>query len=194
MALSLSTAVFAEGADATVESLNAGAAGTAVETTSTIELPTINVVMPTTHSFVLDPYQVSEEFTGQIGTTVAKIQNKSSVPIDVQLKSATATLTSSKTTKPVLVASKDILAKATNKSIFLQLLASTDDFSAEENTTKVVMTGKNAATPLGTVAETDGVMSLKYDGGMTTVDWDESDKVVIKSVYTFTVHVDADTE
>ena len=71
-----------------IETVEGGVTGQSVKSKASLELPTIKVTLPTTHGFIVNPYNVED--AGQIVSAEAAITNESDVAVEVSLKSATA--------------------------------------------------------------------------------------------------------
>lgn len=170
--------------DGELDSIQSGATGQEVESEGTLELPTISVTLPTSHGFILNPYNLED--AGQIISSVATISNASDVAVEVSLKSTTATIEGTDTkTKAVLGPVTD---KTTTKTIQLDLnVVATAGTVATE---KVTITGKNAVTKLVTLNAETGEATLSYDGKVVANPvgnpWSDADKISVSSIYTFT--------
>jgi hypothetical protein len=148
-------------ADDTVvkEADTAGAYSATVTVTDTITTPIINVTVPTSTSFTIDPYEIAGE--GQIVSTGQTIINKSNVGIAVG-----ATLTGKIDTaggSGVTLASAALKGTETTKSAFLYLNVvegvvdtEADGYDADDDTTWTIK------------EKTAGTLSAAYDSKSTS--------------------------
>ena len=165
-----------------IETIEGGVEGTSVVSEAEFKLPTIKVTIPTTHGFIVNPYNL--ENAGQIVSAEATIKNESDVAVDIYLKSTTAEITGPEKKLAVLGAVTD---KTTTKSVQLDLNVTSE--SGTVATPKVTITGKNANVKLVTLPKTTGVATLKYDGSVVANPvgnpWTDTDTIKVTSVYTF---------
>lgn len=190
--LSISVPVFAEvtpdaAVTEAVSTVKDGAAGKAVVSESTLTLPTISVTLPTTHGFIVNPYNL--ENAGQIVSSKATISNASDVAVEVSLKSATAVIAGETTTSKAVLGI--VTDKITTKTVELNLVVTPTATKATLHAPElgVNITGKNTATKLVTLNKTDGEATLEYTGKVvanpTTSPWSSEDKITINAIYSF---------
>lgn len=198
LAVAMATPTYAAETPVKIESLEGGVTGYSVVAEGTTVLPTINVEMPTSHTFKINPYEIGgtedSPIESQINSTVAAIVNKSDIAIDVELKSAAVTFGGAAKTKASLV-TKAAIETSTAKGVYIELLAEVaeagadgtesnayPEFSTEEsgNAVAVPITAKVTATKLGTIEAAEyesgalksggsvSTLYLKYDGETVT--------------------------
>lgn len=193
LTLSVSAPAFAAieapeaGEGTAIETIEGGVTGSSVVSEGTFELPTIKVTLPTTHGFIVNPYNL--ENAGQIVSSTATIKNESDVAVDVYLKSATAEMKGSTDTKKLAVLGL-VTDKITTKTVELNLLVTADEGKGTVAAASVNITGKNTNVKLVSLPETTGEASLKY-GGKAVANpvgnpWIAEDEIKVTSVYTFT--------
>ena len=153
MTLGASMTVFA--ADETTISDTTGlAADTEVTVDTEVKVPTIEVVVPTSSTIVINPFSLSYEsqdksITGnsQIISAEQTIQNKSDVALAVNVASLTAAPTTDGTTAPKIVTTAP--TKSTGKEIFLYLEVTSGEFTNKYDS-------KNASELVATALDTTG--------------------------------------
>ncbi|WP_313238439.1 hypothetical protein [Sporosarcina ureae] len=168
-----------------IETVDGGVTGQEVKSEGTLKLPTISVTIPTTHGFLLNPYNLEE--AGQIVSAEATISNASTVDVDVSLKSATAVI---ENTDPKAKAVLGMVTdKITSKTVELNLIVTPTAGTLLLDGGKLNITGKNAATKLVTLNKTNGAATLKYEGKTVANPlnnpWSAADKISLTSIYTF---------
>lgn len=193
LVLSMATPAFAAITEPVVEdgdvtTIEAGATGQEVTSEATIELPTIKVTLPTSHGFIVNPYNLED--AGQIVSAEATIKNESSVAVEVSLKSTSANI-EGKDTKTKAILGLIVDGKTTTKTVELNLVveATEDKGTLDLTGGKLNITGKNTATKLVTLNATDGEAKLSYEGKVVANPvgnpWSDADKITVNSIYSF---------
>ncbi len=155
IALMLASAmVMGMGLTASAENITAiDEQGTPVEVTSSQNLPTINITVPTSLEIVINPYQMSYTLgdgtsSDQIVCAEEEIVNESNVAIAVNVKE----LTAKEVKEGITFATAPITSKDTGKSVFLYLEAvkNSDNFASAYNKTSTSQVAVPDATTAGT--------------------------------------------
>ena len=168
-----------------VETIDGGVEGKSVVSEAEFKLPEIKVTLPTTHGFIVNPYNL--ENAGQIVSSTATIKNESNVAVDVYLKSATAAIEGPEKKLAVLGLVTD---KITTKTVELNLNVAADADKGTVVAAKTNITGKNTNVKLVSLPKETGLATLEYDGKVVANPvgnpWTDADKITVTSVYTFT--------
>lgn len=191
LALSMSVPVFADRPDepevvvTDVESISDGEEGQAVESEAVIDLPTVKVTLPTSHGFIVNPYNLED--AGQIISAEATIVNASEVDVKVSLKSVAAAIEGKDSkSKAVLAAITD---KTTAKTVELNLVVETETGTLHAPEAGLLITDKVKATDLVTIDKTNGEAILKYEGKTIANPvgnpWSDADTIKVTSIYSF---------
>ncbi|MGX2961655.1 hypothetical protein JNUCC23_20710 [Peribacillus sp. JNUCC 23] len=170
-----------------IETVDGGVTGQSVVSEASLELPTIKVTLPSSHGFIVNPYNIGD--AGQIVSAAAEIKNESDIAVDVSLKSTVASIKGA-------VGKLAILGPVTNttttKTVELNLMVTAEvaEGTVHPQNGKVNITGKNTSVKLATLPETTGKATLKYDGKAVANPvgnpWTAADEITVTSVYTFT--------
>jgi hypothetical protein len=164
---------------------------------------TIKVNLPTSFSYILNPYEIDE--ADQVLSPVSTIENLGNTAIKVSLVKATATIEGNKDSLATL-ATAPITSSSTKKEAFLwvNISTTTEDPSAEYNSStdssKVVNDGTKTTKSLeiatlpaspddGTTA--GGSIKYKLDGSLNgKASWTAEDKIIVTPTFSFTPTVD----
>lgn len=192
MTLGASMTVFAAD-NTTINDTTGLATGAEIEGETEVKIPTIEVVVPSTTTIVINPFSLSYESTdksitgnSQIISAEQEIQNKSDVALAVNVASLTATPSTPGDTAPKIVTAAP--TKSTGKEVFLYLevqnketafetayntkstqqLVATDSKSDTTGKTKAASKANIITVPAKASDSTASVAKFKFGGSVVT--------------------------
>lgn len=185
MTLGASMTVFA--ADTTIDDTTGLATGAEITGETEVKVPTIEVVVPSTTTIVINPFSLSYESTdksitgnSQIISAEQEIQNKSDVALAVNVASLTATPSTAGDTAPKIVTAAP--TKSTGKEVFLYLEVQNND-TAFETTYNTKSTQQLVATD--SVSDTTGKTKAASKENIITVPAKVDDSTASKVKFKF---------
>ena len=181
--------------------------GGTITSTSTVEVPTIDIGLPTATTITLNPYglAVSGGTTAQVQNAAMFLENKSDVAVKVNL-AVTGELPTENADKVAFATASTAGGKATTKSIFLYVdvqenadgsTAATIGEYNSKNPNQIVVAAKEAKKDVVVLDKTGGAKAyaqIMIGGDMVaapTTAWTAKDAVKVKMVFDCTATVKA---